>query len=331
MACVPAGLPLSPAVSVAAGTTALDPCCLPPDSGPCDAIFKRWYHDCETGTCRNFTYSGCGGNTNNFVTEGECRAQCGGRSVCLYGAVWSVEIELEVLWSHLRSVFQALRPRGCPQVSSGHPRPPRRPLWSSPTPPTARPRPPAPPVSPGPPMSTTSTPRSARVGTSPAASAARATTASGRGRNAWAPVRVTWVTSPVSSTVYLCDVDEIPVCCRPAYTGPCRAAMRRWYFDCETGTCQRFIYGGCQSNGNNFATQQECLRSCQGEPGVLELCPCTSHPCTGRHCTGRHCTGRHCTNHHCTGHPCTGRHCTGRHCTGHPCTGRHCTGHPCTG
>nr|AAG44250.1 peptidylglycine alpha-amidating monooxygenase [Calliactis parasitica] len=45
-------------------------------------------------------------------------------------------------------------------------------------------------------------------------------------------------------------------------TGPCRAAMPRWYFDAKARSCTRFIYGGCSGNENNFASKRECEAKC---------------------------------------------------------------------
>ena|SRR6218665_1216373 len=52
-------------------------CFLPADSGPCnDQYDLRWYHDLRTGSCRQFMYGGCGGNTNNFLTKSKCVEAC---------------------------------------------------------------------------------------------------------------------------------------------------------------------------------------------------------------------------------------------------------------
>jgi len=51
-------------------------------------------------------------------------------------------------------------------------------------------------------------------------------------------------------------------CSQPSgITGPCKAAVPRWTFDKERG-CQRFTYGGCAGNANNFYTRAECLKTC---------------------------------------------------------------------
>jgi hypothetical protein len=33
-------------------------------------------------------------------------------------------------------------------------------------------------------------------------------------------------------------------------------------YDNETDSCNQFIYGGCQGNGNRFSTKEECMTSC---------------------------------------------------------------------
>lgn len=54
-----------------------DACFLPPDSGICLAAFLRYYYNPASETCETFTWGGCGGNANNFVTFEACMAACG--------------------------------------------------------------------------------------------------------------------------------------------------------------------------------------------------------------------------------------------------------------
>ena len=52
------------------------------------------------------------------------------------------------------------------------------------------------------------------------------------------------------------------ICNLPRASGPCKAYIRRYYFDKEAGECKVFIYGGCEGNANNFKTLAACLETC---------------------------------------------------------------------
>ncbi|CAH2313980.1 kunitz-type protease inhibitor 2 isoform X1 [Pelobates cultripes] len=54
-------------------------------------------------------------------------------------------------------------------------------------------------------------------------------------------------------------------CAAPKYTGPCRAYFQRWYYNAETGACNKFTYGGCQGNKNNYMSEAECAKTCIDE------------------------------------------------------------------
>ena len=45
----------------------------------------------------------------------------------------------------------------------------------------------------------------------------------------------------------------------------CRAAIDRYFYNPESVACEQFIYGGCEGNGNNFETLEQCRARCQGE------------------------------------------------------------------
>ena len=42
----------------------------------------------------------------------------------------------------------------------------------------------------------------------------------------------------------------------------CMGYFPKWYFDSKVNKCKKFIYGGCQGNGNNFESIRECERTC---------------------------------------------------------------------
>ena len=52
------------------------------------------------------------------------------------------------------------------------------------------------------------------------------------------------------------------LCSLPKVVGRCRASMPRWWFNVTVGSCQSFVFGGCEGNANNFPTERECRESC---------------------------------------------------------------------
>ncbi|KAM9646229.1 papilin isoform 2-T2 [Trichechus inunguis] len=58
-------------------------------------------------------------------------------------------------------------------------------------------------------------------------------------------------------------------CLLPSAHGSCTDWAARWYFIASVGQCNRFWYGGCHGNANNFASEEECVSSCRGlQPGA---------------------------------------------------------------
>ncbi|HEU5292974.1 MAG TPA: BPTI/Kunitz domain-containing protein [Cyclobacteriaceae bacterium] len=52
-----------------------DRCNLEPDTGPCYAIFTKYYYDKEARKCKPFSYGGCYGVVP-FDTLEECKNRC---------------------------------------------------------------------------------------------------------------------------------------------------------------------------------------------------------------------------------------------------------------
>ena len=44
--------------------------------------------------------------------------------------------------------------------------------------------------------------------------------------------------------------------------GPCSNLVARYYYSADQGSCQPFIYGGCQGNANRFDTKAACQTAC---------------------------------------------------------------------
>ncbi|KAM7237666.1 hypothetical protein CapIbe_011910 [Capra ibex] len=55
-------------------------CLQPPYTGPCRAMFTRYFFNAVSGLCQTFTYGGCRRKPNNFRNEKECISTCGGRN-----------------------------------------------------------------------------------------------------------------------------------------------------------------------------------------------------------------------------------------------------------
>ena len=89
---------------------------------------------------------------------------------------------------------------------------------------------------------------------------------------------------------------RLPALCKlPSDFGPCDGNFPRWFFNSKKGMCEKFLYGGCGGNKNNFKTRQECDKTCWCPPQCdcycefgfkhdeygCELCSCID-PCKVR-------------------------------------------------
>jgi hypothetical protein len=55
-------------------------------------------------------------------------------------------------------------------------------------------------------------------------------------------------------------------CSLPPSGGNCRALIPRYYHDPASGSCERFVWGGCGGNANNFETLAACEDACDVSP-----------------------------------------------------------------
>nr|CAB3250249.1 Golgi integral membrane protein 4-like [Phallusia mammillata] len=53
-----------------------DNCFLPKKVGDCENEIERFYYDPRVGSCLKFSFTGCGGNDNNFPSVRECEEYC---------------------------------------------------------------------------------------------------------------------------------------------------------------------------------------------------------------------------------------------------------------
>uniref|UniRef100_A0A3B5M841 Tissue factor pathway inhibitor n=1 Tax=Xiphophorus couchianus TaxID=32473 RepID=A0A3B5M841_9TELE len=59
-----------------------------------------------------------------------------------------------------------------------------------------------------------------------------------------------------------CPIIFNEFCAMKDESGPCKAIKERYFFNVNSGSCERFEYGGCSGNSNNFETMEECEEAC---------------------------------------------------------------------
>ncbi|PIK43817.1 Alk4/5/7 [Apostichopus japonicus] len=64
--------------------------------------------------------------------------------------------------------------------------------------------------------------------------------------------------------------NEGPTCEQPMKPGPCTTSTQRYYYNRTNNTCQKFKFGGCLNNDNNFLTQADCEAECKDYSPVPE-------------------------------------------------------------
>nr|CAH8840402.1 unnamed protein product [Trichobilharzia regenti] len=70
------------------------------------------------------------------------------------------------------------------------------------------------------------------------------------------------------------------VCFHDKDEGPCKALDLRYYYNWSAGVCTEFEFGGCNGNGNNFLTFEECNKTC-GRSGTFDKSVCILKPDPG--------------------------------------------------
>uniref|UniRef100_A0A7E4V4X8 Kunitz/Bovine pancreatic trypsin inhibitor domain protein n=1 Tax=Panagrellus redivivus TaxID=6233 RepID=A0A7E4V4X8_PANRE len=289
--------------NVCCPTSTVSPCLLSLSTGIGSAIIHRYYFDSSTSTCKAFTYTGVGGNENNFLTIQDCRKTCPEYdNPCAKGKPYTNRADGSV------GFCSASNPT-CPQGYACHIGDSRQTTVCCP--------------SMGLPCSNTVV-----LGTGSAQlpryyynSQARACVPfvySGKGGNSnnFVSKSECEISCPVldnpCSTGFpaldeydepvFCSISEMDECpsgywchigstqsttlCCPGSTDACSlpmsrgtgtAVLNRWYFNSESKVCVSFVYTGRGGNQNNFMSRQECLATC---PEYSSPCP-TGQPHIG--------------------------------------------------
>lgn len=71
--------------------------------------------------------------------------------------------------------------------------------------------------------------------------------------------------------------ESVNICSLPQDVGPCKAYYPRWFYNSETQVCEKFVYGGCLGNQNNFQTDIDCYEKCVKDDSSS---PCSHVDCS---------------------------------------------------
>ncbi|GLH08261.1 Taicatoxin, serine protease inhibitor component [Gryllus bimaculatus] len=52
------------------------------------------------------------------------------------------------------------------------------------------------------------------------------------------------------------------LCRLPSDSGSCFAYIPSYFFNSATGSCEKYIYGGCEGNAKRFSTVSDCENRC---------------------------------------------------------------------
>lgn len=56
-------------------------------------------------------------------------------------------------------------------------------------------------------------------------------------------------------------------CLVPKKVGPCRGSFPRWHYSALSEQCEKFVFGGCNPNRNNYLSEEECKKACDQVSG----------------------------------------------------------------
>ncbi|XP_073996018.1 proteoglycan-like sulfated glycoprotein papilin isoform X3 [Rhodnius prolixus] len=224
-------------------TFTTDMCYLPSERGGCSESLVRWFYDRSDGVCKQFQYSGCQGNGNQFRTEAECVYSCSDvQDICRlpkaegncndWTEQWYYEDETDTC---RRFHFSGCYGNGNRFESLEACETRCRRSRPAPVPePEPQPEPhlqPEPQPQPQPEPQTHPQPE------------------------------------PKQTFIDICAMNKDP--------GPCLKQIPSWHYDSATGRCKQFFYGGCEGNANRFMSEEQCERQC-GQ--FLAQDACSSEP-----------------------------------------------------
>nr|XP_042897682.1 actinia tenebrosa protease inhibitors-like [Parasteatoda tepidariorum] len=230
-----------------------------PETDVCDAYFPSWYYESKSGSCKRFVYGGCGGNGNRYDTEEECLQTCSASTnlgVCFLTAERGPCYGLFHRYAFDRRTGQCKEfiYGGCGGNGNNFitleecentclvQRALDRPDCDKK-------------ADPG--FCSAYIPRYYYDQEEGMCKKFIYGGCGGNRNNFATEDECNNKCGPlVAPKVELCEQEK--------KTGPCRGYFPRYYYNKQTGECEKFIYGGCRGNDNNFSSQDNCEQVCKG-------------------------------------------------------------------
>ncbi|XP_077538081.1 papilin-like isoform X3 [Haemaphysalis longicornis] len=235
----------------------LDPCELSVSPGPCRGSFPRFYYDRQDNRCKQFTFGGCQGNSNNFATEEECSERCvrlSAHEICILSKEEGQCLSTVRKWyyDYLEERCKEFVYTGCQGNRNRF----------------------------------DTRQQCERMCNSTRVAVSRDVCAQPKQEGPCTGAIVHWYYNMAAGrceqfyyggcqgnanrfeTRRDCERACISsggrnVCMLPQEAGNCVDFRERWYYNAEEGRCHRFYYGGCDGNANNFGSHLECEQVCR--------------------------------------------------------------------
>lgn len=182
-------------------------CKLGKAEGPCLGHYPRWFYDYLDSSCKEFIYSGCEGNRNQFVDKSSCERTCNQTQVVAKTDVCALPVDKGPCGGNMLRWYFDKRLRRCERFHFGG--------------------------------------------------------CEGNINN--------FGSQSDCERACLVSTQEQNVCLLQRDPGNCTRhsgynfGEERWYYDSSDKRCHRMYYSGCNGNGNNFRSHDECFSRC-GQP-----------------------------------------------------------------